>query len=379
MLLPREQAEQILALHDQGMTLRAIAAQVGCAQHTVGGYIHRRTTPGRRATPKRALNDFVDYCRRRLTDDPDLTAPALFGELAALGYSGSRPTFYRDLGRYALLRSASPNVHPSEGRKLRFTPSVADTRSPQPLPVRVAPVAGERLGSYLARVAGGNHLMVEQLLAVLPAWIHRRLAHPRGHGTRHERVSRAEDALRQLSVLVGVTETALAHSLPTFTTVLSRGQPTGPIRRTTACRRCTAIRGIRQPVSVDLPSHTHVCVRHGIWLSSSDRPQLDINLCPEIIGAQKATWRLLRHLTPHQLVLAQVTAAHVVRADPDPGWHRRLRLLHAANPVLAGTIAEEELTHAATYPDALDRWWRQSPSRPQFGAREVSVPRRAHR
>lgn len=354
MILPREQAEQILTLHDQGMTLRAIAAQVGCAQHTVGGYIHRRRTPGRRATPKRALSDFVDYCRQRLTDDPDLTAPTLFGELVTLGYLGSRPTFYRDLGRYDLLRPASQNTRPGPGHPPKAMSSVLAAGSIRPLPIRVAPVAGEPLGSYLARVAAANHIPADDLLSVLPGWIRRRIAGHHSHSTRHDLTSTAEDALRHLSVIVGVTQTALAHALPAFTTALPGGQPTGPTRITTACRRCTANRGIRQPVPVRLPITTHVCVRHGIWLSGHDRPQLDVNLCPEIAAVQKRTWHLLRRTTPQQLTLTRVTAEHLLRAAPTPSWHQRLHLLHAANPALAGTTAEDELIHAAIYPDALN-------------------------
>ena len=353
MLLPREQAEQILVLREAGMTVRAIASEVGCAHNTVVGYIHRRTTPGLRASPRRALHDFVGYCRQRLADDPHLAAFALFDELAALGYPGSRPTLYRDLGRYDLLRPANQNAHPSQGHHPVTGRGSAAAGSPRPLPVRVPPVAGELLGSYLARVAAGNHLTLDDLLTVLPAWVHRRALH-HDRRTRRDQTSTAEDALRHLAVIAGVTEATLAHALPAFTAALSGGQATGPIRITTACRRCTANRGIRQPVPVQLPSYTHVCVRHGIWLSSSHRPQLDVNVCPEIIAAQKRTWRLLRRLTPQQLMLTRLTAEHLVRAAPTPSWRRRLRLLHAANPAPADTTAEEELTRAATYPDTLD-------------------------
>jgi hypothetical protein len=79
-----------------------------------------------------------------------------------------------------------------------------------------------------------------------------------------------------------------------------------------------ATRGIRHAVPVQLPSHTRVCVRHGIWLSGSQQPQLDINICPEIITAQKHAWRLLRRLTPEQLMFAQVIGTGVAHASPTP-------------------------------------------------------------
>lgn len=157
-----------------------------------------------------------------------------------------------------------------------------------------------------------------------------------------------------MSDLAGVTQNALAHAIPAFATALLREQPTRPTRLTMACRRCTIIRGIGQPVPVRLPATGHICVQHGILLSGADRPQLDINNCPEIMAAQDRTRRLLRRLTPQQLIFAEVTAIRQVRANPTPAWHRRLQLLHTANPCLGGGTATEDLVHAATYPDALD-------------------------
>jgi hypothetical protein len=89
-----------------------------------------------------------------------------------------------------------------------------------------------------------------------------------------------------LSDLAGVTQNALAHAIPAFATALLHEQPTRPTRLTMACRRCTTIRGIGQPVPVRLPDAGHLCVQHGIWLSGADRPQLDINSCPKIMAAQ---------------------------------------------------------------------------------------------
>lgn len=355
MLLAREQADQILALRDRGMTVRAIAHQVGCAQNTVVGYIHRRTTPGQRASPRRALGDFVDYCRRRWTDDPELSTAALFGELAVLGYAGGRSTFYRDLGRYDLLRPSTETVQLRAGRPWTASPisSTPSVRPLRPLPVRIPPIAGELLGSYLERLAAGNHICVEELLTVLPAGTRRQVTQKPDRPFDLNPSFEVEDCLLSLSDLTGVTQNALAHAIPAFTTALLREQPTRPTRLTMACRRCTTIRGIGQPVPVRLPATRHICVQHGIWLSGTDRPQLDINSCPEIIAAQDRTRRLLRRLTPQQLIFAEVTAIRQVQANPTPAWHRRLQLLHTANPSLGGT-ATQDLVHAATYPDALD-------------------------
>ncbi|MBV9162478.1 MAG: TniQ family protein [Pseudonocardiales bacterium] len=356
MILPREQAEEILALRDHGMTVRAIARKVGCAQNTVVGYINGRRTPGHRASRQHTLNDFADYCRQRLTDDPDLSTSALFCELTALGYAGSRPTFYRDLGRYHLLHLPSENAHLRESQQSP-TMSTAIAAGPlRPLPVRVSPIAGEPLTSYLARVAASNHIKVDDMLTVLPEWICRRVAKHDDRSRRHEHPSATNSTLRQLALITGVTQAALTHALPALTTAFPGNQPMGPMRITTACRRCTAARGIHHPLPVHLPSHAQVCVRHGIWLSSSNRHQLDVNICPEIVTTQKRAWRLLRRFTPEQLMFARVTATQLIQADPPPSWHRRLQLLHAANPGITETITEQELTNAATYPDAIDLW-----------------------
>jgi TniQ len=276
----------------------------------------------------------------------------LFHELTALGYTGSRPTFYRDLGRYDLLRPLGEHAHLSESQQPMTVSTVIAAGSLRPLPVRVSPIAGEPLASYIGRVAASNHITVEDVLAVLPEWLGHRLAKHDDRGRRHDQPSTA-NALRQLALATGVTEAALAHALPAFTTAVPGTRPMGPMRTTTACRRCVAARGIHHPIPVHLPSYVQLCVRHGIWLSRSNRPQLDINICPEITTAQKHAWHLLGRLTPEQLMFAQVTGTRLVQADPTSNWRWRLHLLHTANPGLAETIAEEELTHAATYPDAL--------------------------
>lgn len=351
-ILPREQAEQILALRERGMTVRAIARQVGCVQNTVVGYINGRTTPGQRASGQRALADFAGYCHQRLSDDPDLSTSTLFHELTTLGYTGSRPTFYRDMGRYDLLRE---HAHRRELQQPAAIPAMITVRSLRPLPVRVSPLAGEPLASYIGRVAASNHITVDDVLTVLPEWAGRRVAKQDDRISRREQPSIAENALRRLSRITGVTEAALTHALPAFTTALPGTRPTGPMRIITACRRCTTARGIDHPVPVHLPSYVQVCVRHGIWLSSSDRPQIDVSTCPEIISAQKRAWRLLHRLAPEQLMFTRVTNAYLVRADPNPRWHQRLQLLRAANPSLTETATEPELTDAAIYPDVIGR------------------------
>ncbi len=39
-----------------------------------------------------------------------------------------------------------------------------------------------------------------------------------------------------------------------------------------ACRRCTARRGIAEPVACHLPPHLTVCRRHRLWIGSTGQP-----------------------------------------------------------------------------------------------------------
>ena len=85
------------------------------------------------------------------------------------------------------------------------------------------------------------------------------------------------------------------------------------------------------------------------------RPDVATRRAPRA-PAQKRVLRLLRRFTPEQLMFARVTATQLIRADPAPNWRRRLQRLHAANPGLAETTTEQELTNAAIYPEATDFW-----------------------
>ncbi|WP_344382970.1 Mu transposase domain-containing protein, partial [Georgenia ruanii] len=58
---------------------------------------------------------FVEYCRRRLAEDPHLWSTTLFDEVVELGYAGSYPTFTRQL-RTRALRPACEACRPTKGR-----------------------------------------------------------------------------------------------------------------------------------------------------------------------------------------------------------------------------------------------------------------------
>jgi hypothetical protein len=126
-----------------------------------------------------------------------------------------------------------------------------------------------------------------------------------------------------------------------------------------ACRRCTARRGIHQPVPVHLPARHKICTRHGMWLSDGDQPRLDLAACPEITAAQHRATRLLRRHTPEQLLLACQAAAKAIPPRPaSPGaiplhWRHRLLLLQTASHRYGTPAGHDACTHAAICPDAI--------------------------
>ena len=166
-------------------------------------------------------------------------------------------------------------------------------------------------------------------------------------------------AIRTLATLTGKAPAVLTRALPAFG---ARYLP-DPVRATTACRRCLAIRGICQPVPVHRPAHHLICSRHGQWLSAAGLPQLDLTESPEIVIACQRSHKLLRRCTPQQLMIALLAAERTLRGPGPPAgaprptrssqrWRHRLRQLKTTNPHL-GDLLAEELTRAAIYPDAL--------------------------
>lgn len=95
-MLAWETVVEAQALRSQGWSVSAIARHLGVSRVTVRRYLNGEGTPGQRA---RALPDpfeeFSEYCRLRLVDDPHLWGTTLFEEIAALGYGGSYPSFTR--------------------------------------------------------------------------------------------------------------------------------------------------------------------------------------------------------------------------------------------------------------------------------------------
>jgi hypothetical protein len=360
-MLSRNRVEQIFTLSAAGMPVRAIARQLGHSPQTVRDYLHQRRTPGVRATSQPGLftDIFAGYCRQRFAEDPHLQSSALLSELTELGFQGSQRTFYRGLTSHRLLPSGRQRPQ-ARDQAPQDTPGIprlpAYTRQPTPvLPRSVTPITGEALISYLNRLAHANHLTLTEVLTVLPSWFSTKISNRDDRAQHHTLIPAVTEALRTLAHLTGTPATSLARALPAFGTA----GPRSPFRATTACRRCTARRGIHQPVPVHLPAHHKVCTRHGIWLSDTGQPQLDLAACPEITAAQHQANRLLRRYTPQQLMLAYQAAAKAVPPWPaSPAviplhWRYRLLTLQTANHRYGTPTDHDAYTHAAIYPDAI--------------------------
>ncbi|MGW4034512.1 TniQ family protein [Streptomyces sp. NPDC004838] len=360
-MLPRERAEKILTLHAAGWPVQAIADHIGHSHQTIRDYINGRRTPGIRAPrPSLLTEPLASYCRQRLTEDPHLRTSVLFKEVADLGYQGSRATLYRELKRrHRLLvpadrqKTDSQEEDPQDLSGMSRTLTRRHARTPV-LPQRVAPIAGETLNSYLARIAQANHLTVTEVLAVLPTWFSTKANNIDDRAQHHMLAPAATQALHELAHLTSTTSAGLAYALPAF------GTDASPVRATTACHRCTSRRDIRQPVPVHLPIHHKVCTRHGVWLSDLGEPHLDLFICPEITTAQHRANRLLRRFTPQQLTLAHQTAVEAVPPWPaSPAalphhWRYRLLALQTHNHHRGVPTDLDTYTHAAIYPDAIE-------------------------
>ncbi len=105
----------ILDLHRQGLSVSAIARQVGIDRKTVRGYIERGLEPPayRPRQPRvTKVAPFQAYLRERVAAYPDLTGTRLHREIGKIGYAGGY-TAVKDF-----LREVRPS--PSPGFEMRF-------------------------------------------------------------------------------------------------------------------------------------------------------------------------------------------------------------------------------------------------------------------
>lgn len=101
----------IVSLHKQGLSIKAIARRMGVSRNTVRAALRRDGPPERapRGRPPSKLEPFKDYLVARLTEFPELSAVALFDEVVALGYTGAI-SILKDFTRPYRVRRREPVV-----------------------------------------------------------------------------------------------------------------------------------------------------------------------------------------------------------------------------------------------------------------------------
>ncbi len=113
-MLSRDEYVEAVELRGQGWSIARIARRLARDRKTVRSYLTGERTPGCRRRARDDFLRFLPYCRRRLAEHPRLTAVALFGEIAALGYPGGYSTFTRALRKHR----ARPSLRPAAVRWL---------------------------------------------------------------------------------------------------------------------------------------------------------------------------------------------------------------------------------------------------------------------
>jgi transposase len=102
-MLAWESYVEAQALRARGWSISAIAAHTGHDRKTIRAYLNGERRPGERAPARpEGLAEFVDYCRRRLADDPHLWLTTLFDEVVELGYPGSYQAFTATIRKHRL-------------------------------------------------------------------------------------------------------------------------------------------------------------------------------------------------------------------------------------------------------------------------------------
>jgi transposase len=126
--------DQVWALHRQGWTVPAIAAQVGHSRHTIERYLRLPTWPvpqHRSSYGRSVLNPYKAYLLERWNAGCR-TAMQLFRELQPRGYTGS----YRRVAAYASRLRQAQGLPPRRQGRRQPLPVVAEPASPPLTPRR---------------------------------------------------------------------------------------------------------------------------------------------------------------------------------------------------------------------------------------------------
>jgi hypothetical protein len=178
-------------------------------------------------------------------------------------------------------------VNLNHARLARFS-DWATTLPPRPLPRTVIPVPGEYHLGYIRRLAEASHLEFLQLAEIASDTA--AITLHRGRWEQHQQERLATLASQPLPRIARLYWPDPAQSMRDPEAFRQALRP--------ACRRCTARRGITEPVACHLPPHLTVCRRHQIWIGPSARAhagQLDISQLPGILRAQRRHLALIRH------------------------------------------------------------------------------------
>ena len=109
-MIKLEEWVDIVSLHRQGLSIKAIARRLEISRNTVRSALRRGGPPAynRSAAPSK-LDPYKDYLVARLTEFPELSAVALFEEIVAMGYPGGQ-SIVKDFTRPYRVRRREPVV-----------------------------------------------------------------------------------------------------------------------------------------------------------------------------------------------------------------------------------------------------------------------------
>lgn len=334
-MIPEASARQAIALAGRGTGVAGIARLLGHDRKTIRTYLGGHRAPGQPRAGTDAFAPFAAYARQRAADDPHLRRTGLHREITALGYTGSYPSFNRELRGRGIITGCGI-CRPRQPQK------PPPPQHPPQLPAPVAPIAGETVSSYLARLAAASHIPVANITGCLPSWFAARTA--ACDDLNSNSLPRPGDAA-YLAALTGISGNDLCRALPAL--ALAYGGPRPPVRSATACHRCAARHGHHDPVPVHLPAHQRACERHRTWLGRAIH--IDITAASDITTASRQASQLARKHGITRLVLAETTARQDSVGTPDA--RRRAETLAQASPSL--DPQHPDTAEAAAYPETI--------------------------
>ncbi len=153
--------EAVLALHDEGWSMRAIARLLHLSRETIARYIAAGTFPERaRPRPRPSLLDpFLPYLCARWQAGCD-NGMQLWREICDQGYTGSRALVARWVARHRGVLPPAPRPHPATRRRGR-PPAVTAPQSD------ARPISARRGAWLLVRwpddLTAAEHTMLERL------------------------------------------------------------------------------------------------------------------------------------------------------------------------------------------------------------------------